>query len=103
MWTTLRLFISGSLRRLVVALVPFLKTQAAKFTADYFDDARAIVKELAACEQLTGREKFDTACDKLAALVRDKCAVYRDHWLHTAIQAGYDALKEELEAAKKTE
>ena len=96
MWTSLRVFFSGALRAVIYALLEWLKSEAAKFTAEYFDDAKKIVLELASNTDLDGREKFDYACKSLTILLKDKGIKYKDHWIHDAIQTAYGALYKEL-------
>ena len=100
MWTGFRVLLSGALRVVVKALLVWLKSEAAKFTAEYIADAQDIVRSVAINKQMSGREKFDFACDELVKKLKDKGLKYKDHWVHDAVQTAYSALYGELHKEK---
>lgn len=100
MWTALRVFFSGTLKMVLAALIPWLKTEAAKFAADYLDDAKDIVAGVAKQKDLDNAAKYAVAKGMLVQLMREKAATYRDSWVNLLIEIAYAEVKADAEKPK---
>ena len=97
MWTAIRVFFSGALKSVLAALIPWLKTEAAKFAAEYLAEAKDIVAEVATMSELSNSEKFAKAKSMLKDAVKRKAAMYRDSWLNLLVELAYSEYKNEIE------
>jgi hypothetical protein len=94
MWTAIKVFFSGALKKVLAALIPWLKTEAAKFAAEYLEDAKDIVAGVAKQTDLSNAEKFAAAKIRLLELMRDKAATYKESWVNLLVELAYSEVKQ---------
>jgi hypothetical protein len=94
MWTTLKVFLSGALKKIVDKLLPWLKTEVAAFIADYLDDAVIIVGDVAKRSDLSNSEKFKLAKEMLVAELMLQKQVYKENRLNALIEIALSVYKE---------
>jgi hypothetical protein len=94
MWTAIKVFFSGALKKVLAALIPWLKTEAAKFAAEYLEDAKDIVAGVAKQTDLSNSEKFAAAKIRLIELMRDKAAAYKESWVNLLVELAYSEVKQ---------
>jgi len=96
MWTTFRVLFS----RVIRILMPWIMSEAGKFTAKYWEEAKAAVRKIEETSDLKGREKFEYACKALIILLKDRGAEYMEYCVQDAIQSAFGALYKELHEKK---
>jgi hypothetical protein len=84
----------GQLKTVFTALLPWLKTEAAKFAAELLPDAKQIVAEVAKKDGLSNREKFELAAKTLRQRAIDLGYDYKDRYVNQLVEIAYGLFKE---------
>ncbi len=82
----------GQLKTVFTALLPWLKSEAAKFAAELLPDAKQIVAEVAQMD-ISNSEKAELAAKKLRSRVIALGYEYKDRYLNQVIEIAYDMFK----------
>ena len=99
MWTAFRVFFSGALKRVLAELIPWLKTEAAKFVSEYMVRAVPIVRDVAK-NDLNNNEKFALAKTLMKNELKIIGAEYKDRYINQLIEVAYEKYKADEDAAK---
>jgi hypothetical protein len=100
MWTAIKVFFSGALKQVLATLIPWLKTEAAKFVAELLPDAKEIVTKIALQSELSNREKFETAARLIAHRARELGYEYKDSYINQLVEIAYGVVKEQIKPVK---
>lgn len=96
----LKLLGNRVLRAIVAAVLDWLLSEAAAFTARYLTRSVEIVEKVAK-ENIPNPEKFRLAGDMLRAELKTQGIAFKDHAVDSAIQAAVGVLKAQQTAANK--
>jgi hypothetical protein len=96
MWTAVKVFFSGALKQVLATLIPWLKTEAARFISDMLPAAIDIVRGVARQDDLSNREKAELAAKRLAEAAKDAGLEAKERWLNQTVEIALEALKSNL-------
>ena len=100
MGIVLKLMGNKVLREIVAAVLRWLLSEAAAFTARYLTRAVEIVEVVQATADVPGAEKFRMAGDMLKDELRHQGVAFRDHAIDSVIQAAVGVMKAHSDKAK---
>ena len=80
----------GQLRTVINALLPWLKSEAAKFAAAYIAQAVPIVREIAKRNDLKNSEKAKLAGDVLKLELKQMGKEYKTRFINQTIELAYE-------------
>jgi hypothetical protein len=82
----------GQLKTVFYALLPWLKSEAARFVVELLPDAKQIVSEVAQMD-ISNREKAELGADMLRKRAIHLGYKYKDRYLNQVIEIAYDMFK----------
>ena len=80
----------GQLRIVINALLPWLKSEAAKFAAAYIAQAVPIVREIAGRNDLQNADKAKLAADMLKLELKQMGKEYKTRFVNQTIELAYE-------------